>query len=60
MRKERDVGAIVIAGVIWIIIALITGRKAADKGISQWGGILLGFILGPLGLAIVLLMPDRT
>jgi hypothetical protein len=49
-----------LAGLIWVIIALVTGRKAADRGMSQWGGILLGLILGPLGLAIVLLMPDRT
>jgi hypothetical protein len=34
--------------------------KAADRGMSQWGGILLGLILGPPGLAVVFLMPDRA
>jgi hypothetical protein len=52
-------GAIFFVGLVWIVLALITGRKAADRGMSQWGGILLGLILGPLALAIVLLMPSR-
>ena len=34
--------------------------QAADRGMSQWGGILLGLILGPLALAIILLMPSRA
>ena len=51
---------LLITGAIWLVLALITGRKAADKGISQWGGILLGLLLGPLALAIVLLMPARS
>lgn len=47
------------AGVlIWLLIALGAGCVAANKGRSQWGGILLGLILGPLGLAIALLMRE--
>jgi hypothetical protein len=53
-------GVTILIGFLWLVLALITGRKAADRGMSQWGGILFGLILGPLGLAIVLLMPDRT
>jgi hypothetical protein len=50
---------LIIALAIWLIIALATGAQADKRGMSQWGGILLGLILGPLGLAIVLLMPSR-
>jgi hypothetical protein len=53
-------GVVIIAGFAWLVLALITGRKAADRGMSQWGAILLGLILGPLALAIILLMPSRT
>jgi hypothetical protein len=50
---------VVILSIVYIIIIFSTGRQAANRGMSQWGGILLGILLGPLGLAIVLLMPDR-
>ena len=39
-----------------VAVALATGRAAADRGRSQWGGIWFGLILGLLGLSIVMLM----
>lgn len=48
----------------WLIVlygAIVwgSGRAAMRRGMSYWGGVLLGLILGPLGLAILLLMPHR-
>ncbi len=40
---------------LWIVIALATGRSAANRHRSQWGGILFGLCLGPLALALVML-----
>ncbi len=37
---------------IWIAIALLTSKVAADKGNDGVGGFILGLFLGPLGLAI--------
>lgn len=39
-----------------VFLALATGRAAADRGRSQWGGIWFGLILGLLGLSIVMLL----
>jgi len=49
-----------IFGVFWLALALLTGRVAKDKGLSDFGGILLSLIIGPLALAIILLMPRRA
>jgi hypothetical protein len=53
-------GFIVIIGIIWIIMSYAAGNAAFRRGRSWFGGFLLTFILGPLGLAIVLLMPGLT
>jgi hypothetical protein len=37
---------------IWIAIALLTSKVAADKGNDAVGGFILGLFLGPLGLVI--------
>lgn len=47
---------LVLIGLIWLVIALVTGERAKQHDLSQWGGILFGLLLGPLGLAIVLLI----
>lgn len=52
-------GVVFAAGIVWLVIALVTVRQAADRGRSQWGGILFGMLLGPLGLAIVMLLPRQ-
>jgi hypothetical protein len=52
--------ALFLLGAAWIVIAMFSAARAGDKGMSWPGGFLLGLILGPLGLAIILLMPRRT
>jgi len=47
---------ILVLGAVRVFMALATGRAAADRGRSQWGGIWFGLILGLLGLSIVMLM----
>ncbi len=37
---------------IWVAIALLTSKVAADKGNDGVGGFILGLFLGPLGLVI--------
>jgi hypothetical protein len=50
----------VIVGVLWFLLAFVTGRLAASRGMSQWGGILFGWLLGPVALAVIWLMPGRS
>jgi hypothetical protein len=38
--------------IIWLFIAVASGKISASKGRSFFGGFLLGVLLGPLGLAI--------
>lgn len=46
-----------VSAVLWLIMSFGAGWAAAERGRSGAGGCLLTLILGPLGLAIVLLMP---
>lgn len=42
---------------IWIVFGAIGGMIMSNKGQSGCGGFALGFLLGPLGLVIALVMP---
>jgi hypothetical protein len=42
----------------WLVMALIAGGVASDKGRSVAGAVILTLFLGPIGLAIVLLLGD--
>jgi hypothetical protein len=57
---EDSMGLVIIVGLIWLVVAPLTADAAARRRMSRWGGLLLGLLLGPLGLAIVLLMPKRA
>lgn len=50
---------IIITGLAWGVLALAVGQVAAERDISRAGGILLALLIGPLALAVVLLMPSR-
>jgi hypothetical protein len=50
---------VLIVGLIWLLIARLTADAAKRRGRSRSGGLLFGLILGPLGLAIVLLLPAQ-
>lgn len=49
---------LLIAALLWILIAFATAHVADIKGRSGFGGFLLGLFFGPVGLAIVLLLTD--
>lgn len=53
-------GYLILYGLAWLVLAVVTGSVASFKGISGCGGALLALLLGPIALAIVLLMPSRT
>jgi hypothetical protein len=59
-EKGAAMGLIVVIGIIWTIMSYAAGNAAFRRGRSWFGGFLLTFIIGPLGLAIVLLMPGQT
>lgn len=40
----------------WLLMAVIAGGVASDKGRSVAGAVILTLFLGPIGLAIVLLL----
>lgn len=42
--------------VVWFVCGIAAAAVAANRGRSGCGGLLLGVMLGPIGLAIVLLM----
>jgi hypothetical protein len=46
--------------VVWGVCGVIAAAVASDKGRSGCGGLLLGLLLGPIGLAIVLLMGKQA
>jgi hypothetical protein len=50
--------ALTLFFVVWLVCGVIAGIVAAGKGRSGVGGLLLGFVLGPIGLAVVLLLAD--
>ena len=51
---------IVIAGlIVWLICGLIGAALAKEKGREQ-EGLILGFLFGPIGIVIALLLPART
>lgn len=41
---------------VWILFGIAAGIVLANKGRSGCGGFLLGFLLGPIGLVIALVM----
>jgi len=45
-----------LIGLVWLACGIAAASISAGKGRSGFGGFLLGLILGPIGLAIVLLM----
>ena len=49
-----------VIALIWVALALMDGKILKLKGYSDAGGILLGLCTGPLGLAVALILPDRT
>jgi len=46
-----------IAILIWVVCAVASSAIAGSKGNSGCAAFILGFLLGPLGLLIVVLMP---
>lgn len=52
-------GLVIVAGIFWFFLAFATGNLAIPRTGSWWGGFLLAMILGPLGTAVVLLIPRR-
>lgn len=47
-----------VIGIMWVIMSYAAGNAAFRRGRSWFGGFLLAVILGPLGLAVVLLIPS--
>lgn len=43
----------------WLLLAFVSGSMASEKGRSAVGGFILGLLLGPIGLAVVLLMSPQ-
>ena len=51
---------IVILGILgWLVCGLIGAALAKEKGREQ-EGLILGFLFGPIGIVIALLLPART
>lgn len=46
--------------VFWLVIGILSAFIAESKGRSGCGGFLLGALLGPIGLAIILLTGRQT
>lgn len=45
--------------IIWIVCGILGAVIGSNKGVGCLGAIL-GFVLGPLGLLIVVVTPDET
>jgi hypothetical protein len=45
--------------VFWVMMGLVGGRIAAHRGYSPLLGIAVGILLGPVWLALALLVPRR-
>jgi hypothetical protein len=58
-RKEEAM-TIGTALVIWIVCAVVGALIAEHRGGKAWAGAGLGLILGPLGVLIVAVIPQRT
>ena len=44
---------------VWIACPFFSAIIAREKGIGEFTGFFAGVLLGPLGVLIVLLMPNR-
>ncbi|MDD9955330.1 MAG: hypothetical protein OXP68_03825 [Anaerolineaceae bacterium] len=51
---------LLILPLIWLVCGIVAGNILANRGQSRVAGCLLGSLLGPIGLAIALFVPDRT
>ena len=46
--------------IIWLLFGVAAGMVLSNKGRSGCGGFALGFLLGPIGLIIALVMQPDT
>lgn len=46
--------------VVWVICGVIGALIGSNRAVGNLGGLLLGFLLGPIGLAFVALSAKRS
>lgn len=46
--------------VIWIVCGLIGAVIGSTKRMGAFAGLVLGFLLGPIGVIVALVMPSRS